>query len=331
MSNMLEDSAKQVFAAHCGGDVVRAIEAGGDASALWLAITEAGFADALIPEAQGGTGLHPSDLGVVLLQAGAAAVPLPLGQTMMVRAVLSEPDTVAGPITIAAVAAQTAAGLILRNVPYGRVADWVVAQVSGAWCLLPCADATVTPSAVHGSLAADLQWSELPAATALPDRDWRAVGALMTAATMAGAMQHLLAQTVTYAGDRIQFGKPIGKQQAIQQQLSVMAEQCYAARMAAQLGLSLPDNRDATAVAKSRVGEAAAQVGPIAHAVHGAIGITEEYDLQLLTRHLIEGRAAYGGETYWAGELGRSVLATDKAPLAFVQDMSAGKRLPEAL
>jgi acyl-CoA dehydrogenase len=45
-------------------------------------------------------------------------------------------------------------------------------------------------------------------------------------------------------------------------------------------------------------------VAAIAHAVHGAIGISEEYDLQLLTRRLHGWRLADGSEGYWAGVLG---------------------------
>ena len=44
--------------------------------------------------------------------------------------------------------------------------------------------------------------------------------------------------------------------------------------------------RCACAVAKARTSEAAVTVAAIAHAVHGAIGITEEFDLQLYTRRL---------------------------------------------
>jgi acyl-CoA dehydrogenase len=56
-------------------------------------------------------------------------------------------------------------------------------------------------------------------------------------------------------------------------------------------------------------------VASIAHAVHGAIGITEEYDLQLLTRRLHEWRMAHGSEAYWNPIIGSSVLASDERTL----------------
>lgn len=107
--------------------------------------------------------------------------------------------------------------------------------------------------------------------------------------------------TIAYANDRVQFGKPIGKLQAIQQQLSVMAEESFAARAAAQLALSGAGWQvDAlrAAVGKQRASEAAVTVAAVAHAVHGAIGVTEEYDWELLTRRVHEWRAHYGSESY---------------------------------
>ncbi|MDQ6640444.1 MAG: hypothetical protein M3Z15_12395, partial [Pseudomonadota bacterium] len=65
------------------------------------------------------------------------------------------------------------------------------------------------------------------------------------------------------------------------------------------------------ALAKARTSEAAALVAPMAHAVHGAIGITAELDLQLYTRRLHEGRADFGAETHWNRILGRALLAAD--------------------
>src|SRR6202166_2535139 len=67
----------------------------------------------------------------------------------------------------------------------------------------------------------------------------------------------------------------------------------------------------AAAIAKSRTSEAAGLVAAIAHALHGAIGVTEEYDLQLLTRRLHEWRVAHGSEAHWNLLIGHEVLASD--------------------
>jgi acyl-CoA dehydrogenase len=153
---------------------------------------------------------------------------------------------------------------------------------------------------------------------------------------MAGAMERILEDTVRHARDRQQFGRPIAAFQAVQQQISVLTEDVFASRMAAQLA-SVPDgdgiaalNSTRIATAKLRVGEAAVRVSAIAHAVHGAMGITEELDLHLLTGRLQVGRMRFGGEAYWAQWLGRQFLAGDMTEtLAFVR-AHLGPVAPEA-
>ena len=152
----------------------------------------------------------------------------------------------------------------------------------------------------------------------------RELGAAVTAAQMAGALERTLEMTVAFANQRVQFGKPIGKFQAVQHQIAVMAEQVCAARMAARIGCESdgvwPDPLRAAA-AKSRTSEAAAIVAPLAHAIHGAIGITAELDLQLFTRRLHQWRAEHGSETYWNAILGRAVLASDQLAHDFVRQV----------
>ena len=57
----------------------------------------------------------------------------------------------------------------------------------------------------------------------------------------------------------------------------------------------------------------------LAHAVHGAIGVTQEFDLQLYTRRLNEWAKAGGGAGYWSALLGQKVLATQGSALDFVR------------
>ncbi len=121
----------------------------------------------------------------------------------------------------------------------------------------------------------------------------------------------VFSRTLQYANDRQQFGKPIGKFQAIQHQLSVMSEHAFAARMAAQLGLrtegAVPD-RLRVAMAKARTSEAALEVAGLSHSIHGAIGFTREFDLQLYTRRLHAWRQAAGSESYWHDVMGQALL-----------------------
>ncbi len=159
--------------------------------------------------------------------------------------------------------------------------------------------------------------SDSAALIALP-----ALAAASHAPLLAGAAARVLSMTLEYANQRTQFGKNIGRFQAIQNQISVMAERVYAARMAAQLACQSPGwspTALSAAVGKSRCSEAASMVADIGHAVHGAIGITEEYDLQLYTRRLREWRHAAGTEQFWNIQLGTSLLqAPEHSALSFI-------------
>jgi acyl-CoA dehydrogenase len=151
----------------------------------------------------------------------------------------------------------------------------------------------------------------------------RACAAIVNAARLAGAMNRVLDMSLQYANDRSQFGKPIGKFQAIQQQLAVMAEHVAAANMAAELGFraysGLPEPLRA-AIAKARTSEAVTPVAATAHALHGAMGVTEEYDLQLFTRRMHEWRMAHGAEHEWNRLVGEALLASGQTIGDFVRE-----------
>lgn len=325
--DLVSDTVEQLLAEASAPRRVREIEAGGSTRALWQAIVESGFADALVPEDRGGAGLGLGGVLAIVLACGRHAVPLPFAHTMAVRALLADagarwPD---GPATVALAMADDVAGITCLRVAFGRVSEWVLAGRPGSAVLLPASAARVEPSRVHGSLEADLRWDAIPSDAvviqgALP---LRRIGAALHAGLLAGAMDRVLSLTVAHANDRVQFGKSIGKFQAIQQQLSVLAEEVFAARMAARIGLSGPGHLPGelqAAVAKARTSEAAARVAAIAHAVQGAMGITEEGDLQLYTRRLHDWRLADGAEHHWNARIGDVVLAHPGRFAAAVQE-----------
>jgi acyl-CoA dehydrogenase len=146
----------------------------------------------------------------------------------------------------------------------------------------------------------------------LPENTLRLHGALARSCQMAGALDYLAAQSVQYANERTQFGKPIGKFQAIQQQLAVLSTQAAAASIAAAHGCAAADKGDAAfeiAVAKVRADDASSEATLIAHQVHGAIGFTYEHGLHFATRRLWAWRAEFGSGAEWADWLGRETLA----------------------
>jgi acyl-CoA dehydrogenase len=250
MDNEFGDAFGQLLADRCTPEVVRAIERGGSADALWRDLVESGFVDALVPEAQGGAGLSLHEVLPLVQACGYHALPVPFAETMAARATLAHarrqwPD---GPVTLAAIG------------------------------------------------------------DALPAEDRCALHVVLTTAQIAGAAARVLEMSIAHAQQRTQFGKAIGSFQAVQHQLSVMAEHACAARMAAQLSFAsashLPD-RTLAAMGKSVAGEAAAVIAAGGHAVHGAIGITAEFDLQLYTRRLLAWRVQAGSPSHWAMQVAR--------------------------
>jgi acyl-CoA dehydrogenase len=117
---------------------------------------------------------------------------------------------------------------------------------------------------------------------------------------------------VQYAGERVQFGRPIGRFQAVQQNLAVLAGQAAAATAAAEAAIeAAAQGLDALAIAaaKIRAGEAAGIGAAIAHQVHGAIGFTQEHSLHHATRRLWSWRDEFGSEAFWSRKLGATVAA----------------------
>lgn len=320
MDDLFSDAVERLFEQISTPAAIRRVEAGESIEPLWNAIEESGFLNALIPEASDGAGLTLVQAFPLFLSAGRYAVPVPFAQTMLARAYLTQAGVTvpAGPIALLGSIAAPEAGQPLRTiVPFGQVAQWLLSSVGGQTLLLPLQASSRGATAGHGSLTVEVQWAEgMNAATrvpALPQDDVRidSLAAASYAALIAGAADHVLNLTLEYASQRTQFGKPIGRFQAVQNQISIMAERAWVARMAAQLACQSADWRPSllmAAVGKARASEAAAIVADISHAMHGAIGITEEYDLQLYTRRLREWRHACGAETYWEGRLGQALL-----------------------
>ncbi|MGH8110339.1 MAG: acyl-CoA dehydrogenase family protein [Rhodanobacteraceae bacterium] len=301
---------------------VRELENRNGVAAAWLALEESGFCDTLVAEEQGGAGAALETIAQMLFDVARCAAPLPLGATLWVRAACAAQDIEApsGPIAIAP-GLREGEQIRCVNVELGSIAAHVLVVVEQEAWLLPVATAECRTDGLHASLNADLGWLRVPhdCVSIRGVEDWRLVGAALFAAQIAGAADRALELTVAYAGTRTQFGRPIGKFQALQQRLAVMAEDCLAARMAVQLawrGEGLALEPAAVAVAKGRCSALVPGIAAVAHLVHGAIGIAEEYDLQLFTRRLYDWRMQFGSETYWYRELGRDVLARSEPVLA---------------
>ncbi len=314
MDDLLTDALRQLLQGQCTPAVVRAIERGEPPAGLWGKVEESGFADALVPEGQGGAGLALADAFALMELCGLHAVPVPLAETMLAGGLLAREGVERPPgcIALGQGAPRALGGLHCASVPFGRVADWVLVQTDSRCLLLPAARAERGQAVFP--LDAALGWDEATVAAArrVPGaHDLHTLQACAAAAQLAGTLMSVFTRTLQYANERQQFGRPIGKFQAIQHQLSVLSEHAFAARMAAQIGCHAAGAVPArlrVAVAKARTSEAALEVAALAHSIHGAIGFTEEYDLQLFTRRLHAWRQAAGSESHWHDVLGEELV-----------------------
>ena len=145
-------------------------------------------------------------------------------------------------------------------------------------------------------------------------------GALLRSAQMAGAAQGLVVRTAEYCSERRQFGRPIGKFQAVQQQMAELAGYAACMQAASQQAFAavqqdgMPESKEspawlAVAIAKCRCSELVHPVTQIAHGVHGAIGFTEEMGLQYFSLPLWRWRAEYGRDSDWARAIGARAIA----------------------
>jgi acyl-CoA dehydrogenase len=325
VGEMLRETAGRLFQEHCDTATQRSADQGTWPSALWAAVEQAGLHRALVPEESGGFGVAIADALSLLKVAGAHAAPIPLPETMLASwllagAGLGIPDgpMTAGPVRDGETVTLTAAdggwhvfGTITR-VPWARDVDHLAvltgSQVAlvgkGSWSIETGENVAREPrDTVHLDGAVIAAGPTKTTASSLI-----AVGAAMRTQQIAGALTRLTEMTTQYAQDRVQFGRPIGKFQAVQQNMAVMAGQTAAAVAAADLSAeAVADGVKILPIAagKARAGEAAGIAAGIAHQVHGAIGFTFEHNLHFLTRRLWSWRDEFGKDAAWNRLLGR--------------------------
>jgi alkylation response protein AidB-like acyl-CoA dehydrogenase len=226
-----------------------------------------------------------------------------------------EPTATSQPWGIEATATADSESYVVNGtklcVPYAHVADHLLTVARTGTGATPADGITLllvdakTPGITItklGTVADDHQCEVLyndvrvPRAQLLgdPGKGWPLVeqiqryGAVAKCAEMVGMAQQAFEISLNYAKTRVQFGRPIGSFQAIKHKLANMVidvdgSRYVTYRAAWLLGEGLPAGQE-IAAAKAWTNEACRRVVREAHQVHGGIGYTKEYDLQLYTR-----------------------------------------------
>ena len=333
--NIIVDTATRIFADLCEPQTVNAAEEGRWPEELWNALEESGLTLTWVPDNLGGAGADIADGFAVLRVAGRFAAPVPLAETLLAGWLLAQGGIAApqGPMTAAPIHEDGnitlgADGKLrgrARHIPFARNARHIAVLAKRAGepvvALVEAAGLAITHGAsLAGEPQDDVSFdSATPLATGpaagLDPMALARLGAAMRAQQMAGALEHILDQSVQWSLDRVQFGRPIAKFQAVQHNLATLAGEVAAAGAAADVaaeaiaedGIAGERVASCVAIAKVRVGEAAGAGAAIAHQVHGAMGFTYEHSLHHATRRLWAWREEFGNETLWAGRLGQMV------------------------
>lgn len=332
LTHIIEQTANGVFGDTVTHRMLEAFEKGEVDKTLLKTIDEAGLTKVLLPEEEGGAGGSWLDAEVVLRASGRHRVPAPVGEAVAAYWLLSKaglPIPGEGIVTWAP-AIEEGGTLKVAKAPWVCVADHILLwSDKGTLYLFDGQDGLDDLDRWKNMAAEPRGTGEVDKAkaiaTAKVPEDLSALGAqtlgaLVRAVQMSGALDGALHMAVNYATERVQFGRPISKFQAIQQQLALMAGHVATAVRAAGAGCEAIERDPATAgfdiaTAKVRNGEAVEISTSVAHQVHAAIGITFEYSLNFYSRRLWSWRDEFGSESLWAEEIGRAAIELGGAGL----------------
>ncbi|MGB8389414.1 acyl-CoA dehydrogenase family protein [Mycobacterium sp.] len=310
-------------------EVIAEVERDGPPPQLWRSVDELGLPLVGIDEDSGGSGGSLLDLLAVMEGAGRYAVPLPLAETSLAAWLLARAgaEVPAGPLSVVPDPGELtlASGRLTgraAHVPWVRGAARIVAVLPDESArtqvvVINAEHVEVTAGADLAGMprdtirAVDVGVDCYPAEMGVDDVLLR--GALLRAAQMAGAITAVFELTKTYVGQRVQFGRPIGTFQAVQAHLVELAQ-------ASALSALSVDRAGAAALrgsasfeivaTKSLANRHAGLATRAAHQAHGAIGMTQEYSLQLFSRRLHTWRGDFGDETTLNLRLGATLART---------------------
>jgi len=339
MSDDLIDAVVRIVGDHCPRDGVAHYARDRFHARLWSALADAGLTTVSVPEGRGGSGGSVADALEIIEVVGRFAGAVPIAETgLLAGHLLASAGWDVPPGPLAVVAPSRAQLSTVRRADGTVVVDGVLRNV--AWlteatefvmlcrhaeqhlvCRLPVAGLDIRAGlnmAGEGRDTVTFAWHAVPPDSvrevdaAVTRADLMVRGAASRVALMSGALRRVEELTVRYAGERVQFGRAINQFQAAQHRLARLAEEARLVRTAlrrltADAELSPADVAAAKSVATPAADAAVAE----AHQLHGAIGITMEYQLNHFTRRIRSWRNEYGTSTDWNDWLGERLDAAD--------------------
>lgn len=315
---MLADMLQRLFERHIDDAAQARAREGEWLDAAWAEVEEMGLPLALLSEEQGGFGLGLADTGEALRLLGRHAVPLPVAETMGANRLLAMAGLplAAGAAGLArADALQIEGGRLtgsVTRVAWGEHLDCLALAVGDTLYRVPRSGWTIAETGHAANFqprpTLSVDWV-VDASAPLPHCPL-AEGATLRAFQIAGALEAALDLSLEHTATRVQFGKPLSKNQAVQHELAKLAGELACATAAADLAAEALARGDLLGVAAGslRAREAAGNGASIATQAHGAIGFTREHRLHLFTTSLWTWRDEFGGQVFWAKLLGSAAL-----------------------
>lgn len=329
---------------------------------LWTVLADSGFTDLVVPDAADEQGADLGDALAVLSTVTASGAITPYVEHALLAVWLAGAveRSLEGTTATIAVADGVDARLdrtgegedrlvlngIVHDVVHATSADSVVVLVPTSSGPLVAVvdlrgagvhvdDGTDLLGASFGTIRFDEATADFHADSPLESADVRLRGALAYSTALAAAARTVHDLTVQYASERIQFGRPLAKFQAIQQRLAVMAAQTTmmetATRVAAEAAAhDAAGARAAVAAAKVVTSAYADEVAAAGHQIHGAIGFTAEHRLGRSTTALWTWRDRHGTEAEWADVLGGRILDDGADPWEIITGTEMTKASPES-
>ena len=128
-------------------------------------------------------------------------------------------------------------------------------------------------------------------------------GAVAVTAEALGAAEGALAITTQYAKDRIQFGSPIGRYQGVKHRLADIWVDTESIKSLVYYGAWAIENGRKelpryASLSKAYIADAFSRIGVDCVQLHGAVGYTLEYDIQLYLKRSKWVRPMYGDSDY---------------------------------
>lgn len=323
----LRDNVRRLLADRCTEADVRRVmdsETGHDA-ALWREFAGLGIAGMLVSEANGGAGLGPVELELVMEEIGAALASIPMISAAIAAMLLDGAPAralAAGELIAAIVplgrhdwtgrSAVTItdgrASGVARFVPDGQIADLVLlAGDDGVYAATrDVFAATPLPVFDRTRRLADLRLDGPVERIGDGSRVGRAlaVGLIALAGEQSGGARRVLDFTVAYARDRRQFGRAIGSFQAIKHMAADLLLEAESATSAArhaaeQLAGEAADRDAAVALAAFACADAYVRCAKDGIQMHGGIGFTWEHPAHLYLRRARAGAQLFGDSRHW--------------------------------